>query len=101
MTPWIARLVVATPLGVVSVDSYFYTTAPRRLGVDALSFEQAADGATFVDEYTALKEIALGLGRIAACLFGAAVSLSISLPVAFLAVFIVAAVASGASVLLR
>jgi hypothetical protein len=101
VSPWILRLLVATPLGIVSVDSYFYTTTPRRFGVDAPAFEQTSDGGTFVDEYTALKEIALALGRITACLIGAAFALSASLPVAFIAVFLAAAFASGAAAFLR
>ncbi len=99
ITPWVLRLLVATPLGVVLVDSYFYTTTPRRMGIDPLAFEQAADSGSFVDEYTALKEMGLSLGRIAVCVLGAGVALLVSLPVAFIAVFLTAALASAAAAL--
>ncbi|OGG50780.1 hypothetical protein A2763_02545 [Candidatus Kaiserbacteria bacterium RIFCSPHIGHO2_01_FULL_54_36] len=93
-TPWLFRIVVGNPLGVIFADSYFYTTTPRRIGVDALVFEQAADAGSYVDEYTALKEMGLALGRIAACILVAVVSLYVSLPIALVAVFLLAALAS-------
>lgn len=99
VTPWLFRMLVATPLGVIFVDSYFYTTTPRRIGVDPLTFEQAADAGSFVDEYTALKEMALTLGRIAICAIGAISALTLSLPLAFIVVFLCAAGASAATAL--
>ncbi len=63
VTPWVFRTLVGTPLGAVFVDAYFYTTTPRRVGLDPLTFEQAADAGTYVDEYTALKEMGLALGK--------------------------------------
>ncbi len=99
VTPWLFRIVIGSPLGVVLVDAYFYTTTPRRLGVDPLAFEQSADSGSYVDEYTALKEMALALGRITVCFIGAGVALFTSLPVAFIVVFLVAGVASTMVVL--
>lgn len=98
-TPWVLRMLVATPLGVIGVDSYFYTTAPRRIGLDPLTYEQVADAGSFVDEFTALKEMSLSLGRILMCIVAAVCALSFTLPVAFIAIFIVAAIASTAVVL--
>ena len=98
-TPWVFRMLVATPLGIIGVDSYFYTTTPRRIGLDPLTFEQTADAGSFVDEYTALKEMALSLGRILICAVGAVCALLFPLPAAFIAVFLVAALASTAAVL--
>jgi MFS family permease len=95
VTPWLFRLVIASPLSIISVDSYFYTTTPRRLGVDPFTFEQASDGGSLVDEYTALKEIALNIGRVTICVLGAAAALMVSVPFAFLVVFCAAAVASA------
>ena len=95
-TPWLFRLTIGSPLGVVLVDSYSYTTAPRRYGIDPLAFEQVSDGGSFIDEYTALKEIALSLGRVSVCVLGAGAVLLGSLPVALLLIFIVAAVSSVA-----
>ncbi|OGG53204.1 hypothetical protein A2851_02745 [Candidatus Kaiserbacteria bacterium RIFCSPHIGHO2_01_FULL_53_29] len=93
-TPWLFRMLVGTPLGVVVVDSYFFTTTPRRTGLDPLTFEQFADAGTYVDEYTALKEMALALGKTAACILGAILALLASVPVALVCVFIAAALAS-------
>ncbi|MDO8514066.1 MAG: hypothetical protein Q7S50_00820 [bacterium] len=99
VTPWLFRLTVGTPLQAVLVDSYFYTTVPRRSGIDPFTFEQSADGGSYVDEYTALKEMALALGRIAMCFLGAGIALMVSLPVAFIVVFIIAAIASAMATL--
>lgn len=99
VTPWIFRMLVATPLGVIFVDSYFYTTTPRRIGLDPLTFEQAADAGSFIDEYTALKEMALALGRIALCSIATVAALAVSLPAAFIIVFLCAALASAATAL--
>lgn len=95
-TPWFFRLVIGSPLGVVLVDSYFYTTTPRRFGIDPLAFEQISDGGSFLDEYTALKEMALSIGRLSICVLGAGVVLLSSIPVAFLVIFIAAAASSVA-----
>jgi len=95
VTPWLFRLAIATPFAVVLTDSYFYTTTPRRLGVDPFTFEQVSDGGSLIDEYTALKEMALSIGRIAICILGAATALLFSAPLAFLVVFLVAALGSA------
>ncbi len=98
VSPWLLRLVVATPFSVVLVDSYFYTTAPARQGIDPYAFEQSADGGSFVDEYTALKEMALAIGRITTCIVAALLALLVSLPVAFIGAFALAGIASVAVV---
>ena len=99
VTPWLFRLSVATPIGVILADSYFYTTTPRRMGIDPVAFEQSADGGSYVDEYTALKEMSLALGRIVICVVGAGTALKVSLPVAFVTVISIAAIASVIGVL--
>ncbi|MDO8576547.1 MAG: hypothetical protein Q7R90_04505, partial [bacterium] len=96
VTPWVFRALVGTPLGAVLVDSYFHTTAPRRFGVDPQAFEQAADAGSYVDEYTALKEMGLAIGRIFLCLIGTLAAFAVSLPAAFIIVFFCAALASAA-----
>ncbi len=95
VSPWVFRVVVGTPLGAVFIDSYFYTTTPRRIGLDPLTFEQTADAGSYIDEYTALKEMGLALGRIALCVIGTLAALLISLPAAFTVVFLCAAAASA------
>ncbi len=99
MSGWILRLVVATPLGVVLVDSYFYTgTQMRGTGISTLTFDQLADHGSYIDEYTTLKEMALALGKITICAIGILCAAVLSLPVTLIIVFLIAAVASGTSV---
>ena len=98
---WLLRLAVGGATGVILVDTFFYTGSQARArGIDMLSFEQAADNNTFVDEHTALKEIAMGIGRILLCVFIAALASVASVPVLFIVTFAVAAVVAGVSVLL-
>lgn len=93
-SPWVLRLMVASPLSIVLVDSYFYTTTPLRHGVDRAAFEQSSDGGSFVDEFTALKEMGLAIGRVATCALAVGFALVFSLPIAFIGAFVLAAVAS-------
>ncbi len=98
---WLLRLVVATPIGVVLVDSYFYTGSQvRGTGISTLTFDQSADRGSYIDEYTTLKEMALALGKITTCVVGAFFAATVSFPVTLIAVFLLAAAASGASVFL-
>ena len=64
---WFARLAAGTPLGIIIADVYSYGTDPRHSSVDPFVFEQGADKGSFLDEYTALKEMAFALGRIFVC----------------------------------
>lgn len=98
---WIVRLAAGTPLGVIFADAYFYTTAPTRgTSADPFVFEQSTDRGSFVDEYTALKEIALALGRIGLCVVVAILVLTVPLPIAFGIALVLAAISSGAAVYL-
>lgn len=91
---WVMRLLVATPLGVVLVDSYFHGSKPAARGMDTEVYEHAAENKSYVDEYTALKEIGMGLGRIIAVLVAAGFVVYTSFSVAVLAVFILAGLSS-------
>ncbi len=93
-SPWLLKLLVATPAGVIFVDSYFYTTRRHTMSVDPFAFEQAADGSKYVDEFTALKEVALALGRITACLLVALVASFASVLSALVFVVLAAALSS-------
>ncbi|MBI2030540.1 hypothetical protein HYT05_02875, partial [Candidatus Kaiserbacteria bacterium] len=66
--------------------------------MDQPAFEQAADGGSFVDEYTALKEIGLGFGRVAICIIAAVLSILFSISISFLGSFLLVALAAGISV---
>jgi len=98
VSAWIGRVLVATPIGIVIVDTYSHTGAAGREGMDLPSLDQSADGGSFIDEYTALKEIGLGFGRIAICVVTAILSVTFSVSIAFLVSFLCAAAAAGASV---
>jgi hypothetical protein len=97
---WIFRLAAGSPFGIVFADSYAYLGTPRGRTVEALPFEQAADSASFIDEYSALKEIALALGRIALCLVFGLLVYNMPLPTALTATLVIAALSSGIAVLL-
>ena len=97
---WVGRLAAGTPVGVVIADAYSYTTASERgTRLDPFSFEHASDRGAFVDEYTALKEIALAAGRIMLCLVVFSLAFTFSLPVVFAVALTIAATASGIGVL--
>lgn len=98
---WLLRLTVGGAVGVVLVDTYFYLgSQPRRRGLDMHAFEQMADNTTFVDEHTALKEIGLALGRLIVCLLAAALMAFFTIPMMFLIVFTLTAIAAASSVYL-
>lgn len=99
---WILRLFAGTPFGVLFADAYSHaTTARSSHSIDPFTFEQSADSGSFIDEYTALKEIALAIGRVAACALFALMLLFATVPLAFTVALLVAALASGASVALE
>ncbi|KKW19441.1 MAG: hypothetical protein UY63_C0013G0012 [Parcubacteria group bacterium GW2011_GWA2_51_10] len=99
---WALRLFAWTPVVIFIADSYSHATAPRRtFTLDASVLEQAADSGSFVDEYTALKEIGLACGRIIIAAVFAVLLFATTLPVAFATVLIVAALASAASIILE
>lgn len=93
---WVLRLAVVSPLTVVFVGAY---ASPTDASADFVALEQSADNGTYLDEYTALKEIALCLGRVAMCIV-AAVSIGFfSLPVGLGVAFALAAAASVIGIL--
>ena len=96
---WAFRLVVASPLGVVLVDTY--ASADGRKSSDPLTLDQAADNGTYVDEYTVLKEIAQCFGRIAMCVIAAVCISILSLPAGLAVAFCVAGAAAAVAVVHR
>lgn len=98
---WLLRLAAASPLQILAVDVYAHSSSsPKRFSIDHAVHDQSADGAHYVDEYTALKEMGLALGRIIACLILAFVALYVHAAAAFGAVIILAAFASVVSVVI-
>jgi hypothetical protein len=100
MSGWIFRLAAGSPLGIVFADSYSYLGTPRGRTIETLPFEQAADAAAFIDEYSALKEIALALGRIVLSIIFGLLIVTSALPTALACTLALAALSSGAVVLL-
>lgn len=99
---WMFRVFAGNPFGVLFADTYSHATSPRSShSIDPFTFEQAADQGSYLDEYTALKEIALAIGRVAACALFALMLLFASISLAFTVTLILAAIASGASVILE
>ncbi|MBI5469763.1 hypothetical protein HY968_00365 [Candidatus Kaiserbacteria bacterium] len=97
---WVLRLIVATPVGIVLVDTYSSLALPRNQSLDRYALEQAADNGTYVDELTALKEISLAIGRLFLCVCAAAISTLISLPVGIMSAFLMAGLAAAYSIFL-
>lgn len=95
---WIGRVLVATPIGIVLVDTYFHTGVAGREGMDLSSLDQSADGGSYVDEHTALKEMGLGFGRVLMCIIAAILSITFSISISLLVSFVIAAIAAGTSV---
>lgn len=98
---WIFRLAAGTPFHVVIADVYYHSGArPHERGVDVHAGDQWADSGHYLDEYTALKEMGLCMGRIAVCMLFAALAVTYAPAVAFFGAIGAAAVAAATSVLL-
>jgi len=98
---WMFRLAAASPLQILVADIYYHSsTSPKRFSLDVHASEQSADGAHYVDEYTALKEMGMALGRILACLFLAAAVYFIPAAGAFALLIIITAFSAAWSVII-
>ena len=96
-TAWMLRGTVLGPIGVVVVDTYAATARPHSRGIDLLVLEQSADSRSYIDEMSALKEIAQALGRIAIVVIFSLLVVILPLPYAILSVFTLAALAVAQS----
>ena len=98
---WIARLAVGTPVQILTIDVLYNSgSSPRRFSIDSYAGEQAADGGHYVDEYTAIKEMGLCLGRMAVTLLFVVLLLTTAESLAFAAAILTAAIAAAWSVFL-
>lgn len=101
VSAWVARLAAGTPFGIIIADAYAYTTTPERgTRIDPSSFEHASDRGSFVDEYTALKELALALGRLKLCAVVFFLAFFAPIPLVLAVALLTAAIASGISAIL-
>ncbi len=98
---WVMRFIAGLPASIVVADIFSYSTLPPRGGTtDPFAFEQIADQGAYIDEYTALKEMALALGRLALACIVIVVALLFSSLYAFAASLVVAAIAASLSITL-
>ena len=101
MAAWLLRLLAYTPVSVISADALYHTGTPSRAyNIDTITSEQSADGSHYLDEYTALKQMGLALGRISICVAAGILMFYVSALAAFAMVLIVAAIAAAISVFL-
>lgn len=97
---WLMRLFVATPAGLIFVDA-FSAAAPSRTVSVAPIHEHAADGGSYIDELSALKELGLALGRILMVTVVCSLTLVFTLIQALAITFIAIALFAMASVWLQ
>ncbi len=97
---WLLRGTVAAPLSIVLVDTYYQSSSGiTQRGVDQLTSEQSADSNTYIDEFTALKDMGQGIGRIVFCLTLFVLSLFLTFAVLALVLFAAAACVAVLSII--
>ncbi len=90
---WVWKGLVETVVGVFAASTFHNVGAILlRTPMDTLMYEQAADSGHYIDEYTVLREIALGIGRVLMLLFLIAVTSVFSIGASF---FVAAVVSLG------
>lgn len=94
---WVARLAVLSPFSIVLVDVYSKIKGTRYDDF-AVLYEHTVDKGLYLDEYTALKEVAHALGKIVVLLVAAFLAGFFSLPTVLILLFVIAGVAAGFSI---
>ena len=65
VSSWVVRFSAFSPVTIALADVMYYSSAPKDAhGIDMIAGEHPTDGGLYIDEMTALKEMALALGRI-------------------------------------
>lgn len=96
---WALRVLALSPVSIIVADVIYHVATPaKRYGLDSISYEQAADSAHYIDEYSALKEMGMAIGRATLCLFFGLMLFFVSPLAALAASLIAAGAASLASV---
>lgn len=91
VTGWLLRGTVAAPIALVLVDTYYQSgSGVVQRGVDLLTSEQTADSNSYVDEFTALKDMGQGIGRVMFCAGVVFFASYLSFPILSLSMFILA-----------
>ena len=98
---WVLRLAAGSPIGIIVADVYAYAAQPARsTSADPFVFEQNADRGSFLDEYTALKEMSLALGRIMVCALLVFLAFAVPLTLVFAVSLAVSAIVSAINMVL-
>lgn len=87
---WILRLAVATPVGMVLTQWYAIVVSPHPHDI----YDGAADNSTYIDEFSALKEMSRAAGRLSLALITALAAGLIGIPFAIMIAFVVAGTAA-------
>ena len=99
---WIVRFAAFSPVTIIIADVLYHTGVPvRRFGMDLMTLEQAADGAHYIDELTALKEMGFALGRIFTAILVGSLAATGSLQLMFLGGLALTMIASVIALLSR
>lgn len=98
VSSWIFRLAVGTPLGIIFADTYSHLGLPPGSAIDPMTRMHAADRGSYIDEYSALKEISQSIGGIMMCIVFGAIAFVTPPAIAIASVLLLAAIASGAYV---
>ncbi len=62
---WVVKMFVGTGFQVFVASTYHsFANIVMRTPFDTLMYERAADSGHYVDEYTVVRELALGVGRM-------------------------------------
>lgn len=92
LSGWLLRLGVVTPIQIIAVDVFQNVANRGRLSsLDTSVFGQNADRGSFVDEYSALKEMGLAIGRVLLALFVIVIAFYMDTPHVLAMSFLVAA----------
>ncbi len=96
---WLIRLSAFSPLSAAAADAVYYSASPHRVyALDPLTFEQMADGGSYLDELTTLKEMSYAMGKICIGLLAGGMAATESLYLFFGVAFVCAVFASLISV---
>ncbi|MCE9541731.1 hypothetical protein K8R03_04225 [Candidatus Kaiserbacteria bacterium] len=90
---WIFRIFTANGGAVILVNIFSTAADSDRHGVDTVTHEQAADNHTFVDEFTALKEMGNAIGRVILCVLVGGLAPFLMMSAALAAAFLFAGAA--------
>ncbi len=87
---WVWKGFVNTLTGVFAASTFHsFGSIMMRTPLDTLSYQQAADSGHYIDEYTVLREMALGFGRVAILLLLIPITAYFSITASFLVAAIV------------